>query len=388
MPNDEFDKQFLQLDQQQMLQSMIVDNAGRARSGTFTYTVIWMVIGIGSGWYQQQPEWFIANLAFLVGFSVIRLWVLQSTAARAETHAQVARIVYLTVVLTNALHWGLVAAMGVYSEHWHIIEIPLLLSVAGVAAAGTATMAIDHHIRYLFPCFVLLPVVGALLLEFTASNAIVSVLCVVFAVYLTLASGSVHRDYWQALQAGLLLEKKAAEFHRLSITDTLTQINNRLYFDDYFAAEWRRTRRSKESIAVCLIDLDHFKQINDNHGHAFGDYCLQQTAEVLQQQMRRSGDVVARYGGEEFIVLLPNTDIVGAEQFANQLLQAISAVELLQGDHRAIVHASIGVAATGTDDKDAAHKLIHQADKALYQAKALGRNRVELFSSESGSANI
>lgn len=381
MPSNNIDKEveFLQLDQQQMLQSMIVDNAHRARSGTFIYPVIWLVIGYGSGWHQQQLGFFLGNLGFLIGFSVLRLWVLQTTAARVETHANTARFVYLAVVLTNALHWGLLSAMGIYSEDWFDVEIPLLLSMAGVAAGGTATMGIDHYIRYLFPSFLLLPVVCALLLDWDAANAIIALLCLVFVVYLTNASASVYRDYWNALRSGLLLEKKAAEFQRLSITDTLTQINNRLFFDGHFEAEWRRTRRSKESIAVCLIDLDHFKQINDNHGHSFGDYCLQHTAQVLQKQVRRSGDVVARYGGEEFIMLLPNTDIEGAEQFANQMRQAICATELVQGEHRATVFASIGVAATSTDDHQAADKLIQQADKALYRAKELGRNRVEVF---------
>jgi diguanylate cyclase (GGDEF)-like protein len=201
----------------------------------------------------------------------------------------------------------------------------------------------------------------------------------VFIIYLYVASRSVSGDYWRALRTSMLLEMKAAEFRSLSITDTLTQLHNRFYFEDKFQTEWYRACRHRQPIAICLIDLDYFKRINDTYGHGIGDYCLRHTANVLKRKVCRAGDVVARYGGEEFIVLLANTGLEGAVVFANKIRQAISSVELVQGENSTTVYASIGVAATTVIDIADSQKLINQADKPLYQAKNHGRNRVEFF---------
>lgn len=367
------------LDHRQLMNSMLRDNAQRALGGTFIYPVLWLVIGLASGWYEHQQTQFLSNLTFLILISCLRLWVLAKTPSWIDKKPLLARAGCATVVLLNALHWGLISAVGVYDDSWEAIQTPLLLSAAGVAAAGTAVLAIDPYIRFLFPSFVLLPVVGVLLLDLTSTNILIAILCLVFVVYLTVASKSVNQDYWKALQTSMLLEKKAAEFRKLSVTDPLTQLHNRLYFDEQFQSEWRRASRCGQAISICLIDLDHFKQINDTYGHTFGDFCLIHAASVLDSQVRRAGDVVARYGGEEFIVLLPNTNGEGAQIFANKIRRAIKSEELVQGQHKTVLHASIGVASTRSGDLEAAHTLINHADKALYRAKAQGRDKVEVY---------
>jgi diguanylate cyclase (GGDEF)-like protein len=162
----------------------------------------------------------------------------------------------------------------------------------------------------------------------------------------------------------------------LASTDGLTGIANRRAFNERLRAEWARAGRSRKSLSLVILDLDFFKQYNDHYGHVMGDECLKQVARVLQDR-GRSADLVARIGGEEFSLLLPDTDIEGAMLVAET---ARSNVEGLRLEHAkspvGVVTASFGVA-TATDlSTETARDLMQAADKALYEAKGSGRNRV------------
>lgn len=164
--------------------------------------------------------------------------------------------------------------------------------------------------------------------------------------------------------------------HQSSITDALTSTANRRHFDEVFNTEYRRAVREGMSLSLLMVDLDHFKQINDNYGHPVGDRCLQEAASVLLSVIKRPPDLVARYGGEEFAVLLPNTPLSGALSVAEQMLEKLRTMPIHLGDGKQIsITASIGVAAHQPNVGDAADRLIEAADNALYAAKHAGRNR-------------
>jgi diguanylate cyclase (GGDEF)-like protein len=165
--------------------------------------------------------------------------------------------------------------------------------------------------------------------------------------------------------------------HQNSITDPLTGVFNRRHYDDVLDKEFRRAARDDQPIAVLMVDLDHFKKINDTHGHPMGDYCLKQAAETINNTVKRPPDIVARYGGEEFVVLLPNTPPTGAREVAQQILEALRALEIATHDgHRIPLTASIGIGACQAHPGQAAAELMLAADQALYRAKHGGRNRV------------
>lgn len=181
-------------------------------------------------------------------------------------------------------------------------------------------------------------------------------------------------------QTFLLKQLEAAnqKLSQMATVDGLTQIPNRRCFDETLEVEWRRQMREHQWLSLILCDVDYFKPFNDTYGHQAGDLCLQQVAQVLQQTLKRSSDLVARYGGEEFAVILPATDLVGAIQLAEQLR---SAVQVLNIPHRATpldqtVTLSLGVAALIPTENTSLNALITAADQALYKAKARGRNCV------------
>lgn len=173
------------------------------------------------------------------------------------------------------------------------------------------------------------------------------------------------------------LEKKNAELQRLSSLDGLTGIANRRRFDEYFAQEWLRAARDGKSLALILIDIDHFKAYNDNYGHQGGDACLKQVARTLDGELKRAADIVARYGGEEFVVVLPDTDLHGAGVIAEKLRTAIEALHAEHAHSKTADHVtvSLGVACTMPREGGNPSVLVEMADEALYKAKQMGRNR-------------
>lgn len=162
--------------------------------------------------------------------------------------------------------------------------------------------------------------------------------------------------------------------HHLSRHDALTGLLNRRALLSALNAEQARVRRGAAEWALLLIDVDHFKRVNDAHGHAVGDQVLERVASVLQQSSRQV-DVVARMGGEEFCVLAPMTPLHGAALLAERLRQA---VESSAGAGEVAVTISVGISLAQPGADDSADAAVARADVALYRAKAAGRNRVEL----------
>lgn len=180
------------------------------------------------------------------------------------------------------------------------------------------------------------------------------------------------------------LEVKNLELERLSSLDGLTGIANRRVFDEFVAKEWARAARDKKPLSLILVDIDHFKTYNDNYGHQGGDDCLRQVATALATAARRPGDLVARYGGEEFAVVMPNTELEGAESIAEALRAGIESLNLphAHSSTAAYVTISLGVASAMPDGESKAETVIGRADEALYQAKKLGRNQYQLAAAE------
>ena len=160
------------------------------------------------------------------------------------------------------------------------------------------------------------------------------------------------------------------QLKEIAYTDSLTNIYNRLHFNRLLEAEMDKAKRYGGQLSIIFFDIDHFKQINDTHGHPTGDIILKEIASVISEA-NRSSDIFARYGGEEFIILTASTNIKGAMEHAQRLKQDIEQHRFTIGR----VTASFGVAEFNTTSDDH-ESLLERADKALYQAKSDGRNCV------------
>lgn len=164
----------------------------------------------------------------------------------------------------------------------------------------------------------------------------------------------------------------------LSITDYLTHLYNRRYMMDSLDMEFLRTIRKKGELCLVLMDIDHFKSVNDTYGHQQGDMVLAAVAEAVQVELRRY-DLAARYGGEEFAMVLPETSLHDGLAVAERVRQAVAEMIFPAPLHNLTVTISQGVAALPSPYIDSVDILIRAADEALYRAKHNGRNRIELM---------
>lgn len=214
---------------------------------------------------------------------------------------------------------------------------------------------------------------GVLDLESTFKNFFTPEMCVMFDAVAAQVAGAVYMA--QALRE---LEVANGKLKQLSMRDGLTGIANRRSFDQAFAREWAVHQKSGNSMALLLVDVDCFKALNDTRGHLFGDECLRELARLCAVVARDSRVHVARYGGEEFVLLLPDCGLDAARKLGVELCRRI---EVLAVEHPAspvasYVTVSIGVSAVCPQLEFPPQSLIQSADRALYAAKAEGRNRV------------
>lgn len=178
------------------------------------------------------------------------------------------------------------------------------------------------------------------------------------------------------LAGGNVETKYHQEMYKMTTVDGLTQAYNRRYFMEAFEREVQRARRYRRELCLAMIDIDHFKNINDTWGHLAGDHVLRETARIVADSIRHE-DIFGRYGGEEFALLLPEVGHAGAVQVCERLRQKIEAMPFVFGKDEIRVTASFGLASTlALGDVPEVLTLIELADSKLYEAKDLGRNRV------------
>lgn len=174
------------------------------------------------------------------------------------------------------------------------------------------------------------------------------------------------------------------QLRRIAYLDGLTQVANRRRFEQHIQTEWRRMGREQKPLSLILCDIDYFKPYNDHYGHQAGDNCLRLVARTLSRAVKRPGDLVARYGGEEFVVVLPNTDLKGAETVAEDIRFLVRSrrIDHKQSKVDKIITLSLGVAVCIPNADNSYNELLKRADDALYKAKNNGRDQVQLAAND------
>jgi len=188
----------------------------------------------------------------------------------------------------------------------------------------------------------------------------------------------------EELRGALLdVEKARGEAEALSLLDPLTGMYNRRHFFSLAERELERNARNHNSVSVIMLDIDHFKAINDTHGHQTGDMVLQEVSRKIRDTIRTT-DTPCRYGGEEFATLLPETDLTVSEVIGWRIRQAIEAMRFEKNDGAIMITASVGIASLSAGDYSKTDVLVGMADQALYEAKKAGRNQVRLWRGNEG----
>ncbi len=183
-----------------------------------------------------------------------------------------------------------------------------------------------------------------------------------------------HDDLRHRKRLFLQLKERLDQLRSQAVIDQLTGRYNRRYMEEQLAIRWEEAKRYETALSLVLFDLDHFKKVNDTMGHPFGDAVLRQTADLVQQQVRKE-DVLARYGGEEFAMILPHTDRLGAAILAERVRETVAANKCVSGDRSVTVTISAGVVSLPLDEVSTIADFVELTDRRMYQAKREGRNQ-------------
>lgn len=312
--------------------------------------------GIPSSWhmdFNQPTDYLSYNDKAVVGLAAdvsSMNWMIVAEMEKDRAYAGITRLRKITLMIVG----GLMSVIGLIAYIFgHALVRPVKRLSAGAEKVATGHLDVD------------IPVKG---------SSEISYLTQVFNHMVKSLRYS--REELSAANNALLETNK--ELHQTSITDGLTGLHNRKHIMELFDVEIARSQRYDHPLALLIMDIDHFKKVNDTYGHQTGDAVMRQLAEVFQGSVRDC-DYIGRYGGEEFMIILPNSDLQSGIDTAERIRQNVSELSI-PGDLKAFsITISIGVSAYPDFGGDA-EALISAADDALYKAKARGRNRV--FSSQ------
>lgn len=361
----------------QVLKNVHHDLTNRARSGIGIYFIAWLLVTLPNQYPGKHSEFFYTNTIIFAVIIASRLLHLLVQINRPQLSVTTLNYWLVGSILLAGLHWGLMTFWSLFYNVHDDISMFLVISAGTFGIAGTISLSISKSIRLLYPVVVFTPLIVGLLYSGDMNNKVLAGMAVIALIYAFTASKNASRDYWNAITNHSVAEKRAEQMEHLSITDQLTQLKNRSFFDKRMTEEWKSGERQQAPLSLLMLDLDHFKVINDTHGHVSGDRCLARVGDVLQSTIHRETDLVARYGGEEFVILLPDADEAAARIIAENFRHSISGLDLELDGVKIDMTCSIGGATITPHHLISSEVLLQQADIALYRAKRNGRNQYQ-----------
>ncbi|WP_411380396.1 GGDEF domain-containing protein [Pseudomonas sp. MPB26] len=323
-------------------------------------------------WDRFDSQVILIWLVVLAGSSLLRVkmfveWFRCPEAERTPRRWE--RRYWITLVLSAGI-WGL-GALAVMPTDDRLSQALVMLFTVGMSVGAVSCYSAYRYMSLVSMGLVLLPCTLWLLVQPSSMQVGVAIAVLVFSTFVISATHKLSDALEKAFRLTRQMERAHTISTRAAQTDELTGLMNRRAFFHHAQVLYERCRHHQQPLCALMLDMDHFKAINDTYGHQAGDQVLRQIGGVITASFRQA-DVYGRLGGEEFAVLLPNTSLETARAIAEQLVKAIAglACEPVHG-----LSASLGVAHTDAQDQDL-HSLMNTADKALYRAKALGRNQV------------
>jgi diguanylate cyclase (GGDEF)-like protein len=364
------------------LYAVLIASMSAAVLGAWVYQLI--KTGDTGYWTFWRIWWFGDALGLLLITPLIIGWTAHITVVMQPLNWQ--RILEASALAGTTLLLGFIVFGGVIAQHYipisAIFTLPLpLWAAVRFSLRGAASITL------LLTVFAVAEATSDDSIFKLPDEATTVILLQEFIAILAFSSLALAALMRELRETSASLERRVAERTRelretnarletLATIDALTGLYNRRYFLERAGKAFAQAGRYHRPLSVVMLDVDHFKQLNDSCGHDFGDIVLRRIADTCQQELRQ-GDIAARYGGEEFVLMLPETAVSGAETIAERIRRAVVDLPLECGGREVPVSASFGVAGRTEQDQDISTLLKH-ADTALYGAKEAGRNRVAI----------
>ncbi len=317
--------------------------------------------------------WIIAQTVFIYlryrNAKKLEIYIEQEDSQKINQQIKI----FVGLLIYSAFVWNAGALVGVMyaPSPYEFISLALIM---GILTAGTMSLSSLFHAYFMYFFLMLIPQLVMLYqYEDPAHNAIL-LLSAIYIPFILMLSKSINRNLTNHIEDNEALAITVNKLHKLSITDGLTEVYNRRHFFETAQSMINLSKREHKKVSLLMLDIDHFKVINDTYGHQAGDTVLIALAKEIQKMIRNS-DIFARIGGEEFAVLLYDTSIEDAKNVAQNIADKIAEYKFSDKKKRINVTVSIGVSSikNGVGSLDS---LYHAADQKLYAAKKSGRNCV------------
>lgn len=351
------------------------DIVSRSFIGIYMYLLIWFALIIPNQFYLSAPYICLSATLLFSFFSVIRIVLIFYFESIYKRSPRLWEQLFSSLIWITALAWGVLCAIAMVMPVFSSISLVLLLSTAGLCGGGVASLVPSRSLTIGLIIGFLLPLIVTLIF-FKSHEISILLVFIIFGLGLLFVTRVQYKEYWKGLNSIFLAKQQAEELKLLNTIDSLTGLKNRAFFDERFGLEIKKAARAQSSLTILLIDIDHFKIINDDYGHLAGDECLKQFSFMLKKQIKREVDVVARYGGEEFVVILHDTSKENAIKIAEKIRSEIELLVLNYKSQEIMVTVSIGISSSIPKIKESKEAFFEKADIALYQAKNGGRNQV------------
>ncbi len=317
--------------------------------------------------------WIIAQTIFIYlryrNAKTLAIYIEQEDSQKIKYQIKV----FFGLLVYSSFVWNAGALMGViYSPApYEFISLALIM---GILTAGTMSLSSIFQAYFFYFFLMLIPQLIMIYQQAGPAHNAVLLLSTIYIPFILMLSRSINRNLITHIEDNEALAISVEKLHRLSITDGLTKVYNRRYFFELSERMISLSKREHKAVSLLMLDIDHFKAINDTYGHQAGDTVLVAFAKKIQD-MTRNSDLFARIGGEEFAVLLYDASLEDARAVAQNICNTIAAYDFFDKEQLIDVTVSIGVASM-SHDVDSLDTLQHNADQRLYKAKESGRNCV------------
>jgi predicted signal transduction protein with EAL and GGDEF domain len=242
---------------------VLYDLTNRAKAGIALYAIIWLITMLWAEIHIKQPFFFYFNTSIIFMLALVRLGHYFLLMRDPQKNVLLMSRVLIIAILASGLHWGLVTAWIVNLPNYDQLYYVYIIIMTAFAMGGTATLGISKEIRNFYPYFSLAPSILTAIVVTNSENKLLVVIGLCALTYIVFSAKHAAQDYWDAIHNLYLADNRAVLMEELSVTDPLTKLKNRLYFNNQYTKEWHRCSRDKVPITVLMIDLDHFKKVND-----------------------------------------------------------------------------------------------------------------------------
>lgn len=350
----------------------MADTYQHALTGGFFYAAAWLVIGAYGGSFGFAP---LASWGLVVAFLGLAMQRFAHKPLDGDDESALDRWLRLHwgIILLTATLWGGLFCWITLDARFGDARVTALLFTLGLCTA--VAHAFSMRRGFAFAGIGLLCLPGLALMMADPAQQASGMMCTVYLVYVVISLLRSYHEYQHRLDLDQELRAQRDLFSRQSRIDSLTELANRRQFSDVLARAAARAKADGKPLALLLLDIDHFKHINDSHGHAVGDACLTAIAGRLHAAFSGDGDLAARVGGEEFGVVLDGQDLAMAMQRAERFRASLVEHPIAVDGLALRMTVSIGVAGFDRSRHESHDALYHDADIAVYRAKKAGRNR-------------